>query len=189
MKLPQLHAKTVTEVFNNSQIWIFYDIQGSDTLAVLNRNNSISTTNWLFNFDRRLKLKHLFEPFNKILVKRHKKSMHHVDGMRNYFSFSDTIDRKIKSLPFDIKIILYKNPLKDTVNTEVVFYTGSFSFRNKNYTYKNLDSILKTENDWTKTAFYYQDKLTYDSYLKIKAEIYTHSKIDTLIPVTDFYFK
>lgn len=115
--------------------------------------------------------------------------MHHVDGMRNYFIFSDTIDRKIKFLPFDIKTILYKNPLKDTVNTEVVFYTGSFSFRNKNYTYKNLDSILQTENDWTKTAFYYQDKLTYDSYLKIKAEIYIHSKIDTLIPVTDFYFK
>ena len=177
LKLPQLHIKAVNEVYNNSAVWVFYTLDGKDTLATLNRNNSISTTHWLFNIDRRLQLKQIYKPLSTMLAKRQDKSSpHHVDGMLNYFTFADTIDKRNKFLPLTTKSITYKNPnLKDTASVDIIFYPTSFKLKNNNYNYNQLDSVLQNKSDLGQTQFYFQDNLSYTKYLWVKSKIYNLS--------------
>ncbi|MCF6212762.1 MAG: hypothetical protein L3J45_01920 [Flavobacteriaceae bacterium] len=190
VKLPQIHTEAVNEVYNNSQVWIFYSVTNNDTLAVLNKNNSISTTHWLFNIDKKLQLKQLYKPLSTMLAKRQKKSPHHVDGMRNYFTFADTLDKRNKFLPFKTKTIVYKVPnAKDTSTLNIIFYPKYFQFKDRTYNYHQLDSVLQNQHSWHKTHFFYQDQISYPEYLKIKALIYHLPFNDSLLPTTDFYFE
>ncbi|MFK5891463.1 MAG: hypothetical protein QM486_12110 [Flavobacteriaceae bacterium] len=192
LKLPKSHTKASTEVLNNSNIWIFYTLKGQDTVATLNRNNSISTTNWLYNIDRRLQLKHLYKPLKKILAKRQKKSPHHVEGMKNYFSFADTLDKHNKFLEFKLKDILYKKPLlNDTTHVVFQFYKTQFKLNDASFNYAQFDSVIKLKKMAFKEGvqFYYKDNLSYDTYLNIKISLHNYPFLKGLENTTDFYFK
>ncbi len=192
LKLPKSHAKANTEVLNNSTIWIFYTPKGQDTIATLNRNNSISTTNWLYNIDRRLQLKQLYKPFKKVLAKRQKKSPHHVEGMKDYFSFADTLDKHNKFLEFKLKDIQYKKPvLNDTSQVIFQFYKTHFKLNKVPFNYKLFDSILTSKNTAIKgnVQFYYKDNLSYNTYLNIKIRLHNYPFLKGLENTTDFYFK
>jgi len=190
LKLPKAHAKTTTEVLNNSNIWIFYTVKNHDTIASLNRNNSISTTNWLFNIDRRLKLKQLYKPLNKILIKRQKVSPHHVEGLKNYFSFADTLDLRNKFLEFNLTDIQYKTPhLKDSLLI-FEFYKPHFTLNKQPFKYSQFDSIVALNSKkLAKSQFYYNDNLSYNDYLKIKILLHKSSFLKGVQITTDFYFK
>jgi hypothetical protein len=192
LKLPKSHAKADTEVLNNSTIWIFYTPKGQDTIATLNRNNSISTTNWLYNIDRRLQLKQLYKPLKKVLAKRQKKSPHHVEGMKDYFSFADTLDKQNKFLEFKLKDIQYKTPISnDTTHVIFQFYKTHFKLNDTSYNYVQFDSILTSRKKAIKdnAQFYYKDNLTYEAYLKIKITLKNYLFLKGLEITTDFYFK
>ncbi len=191
LKLPKAHAKTTTEVLNNSSIWIFYTVKNQDTIASLNRNNSISTTNWLFNIDRRLKLKQLYKPLKKILIKRQKVSPHHVDGLKNYFSFADTLDLRNKFLAFNLKDIQYKTPLlKDSSQLIFEFQKAYFTLNKQAFKYSQFDSIASLNRQKTnESQFYYNENLSYDNYLKVKILLYKSPFFKGVHSTTDFYFK
>ncbi len=194
LKLPILHTKATNKVYNNSAVWIFFTSKDKDTLAQLNRNNSIETTNWLFNIDRRLSLKQIFKPFKKLLEKRQKKSPHHVEGLENYFSFADTTDKKVKFLPFGLKQIAYGLPnKKDSLNLNFKFYKANFSLNNKTFLYTKLDSVITQSlisNLNNKQAkFYYQDALSFEKYILIKSKINSLPYKKQLQSTTDYYFK
>jgi len=192
LKLPKNHADTETEVYNNSAIWIFYKVKNQDTIAELNRKNSISTTNWLFNIDRRLKLKQLYKPFKKVLAKRQKVSPHHVDGLKNYFSFADTLDKRNKFLEFKLKDIQYKKPiLNDTSQVIFQFYKTNFKLNKVPFNYNLFDSILTLKRTLFKdnVQFYYKENLSYNMYLNIKIRLNNYSFLKSLENTSDFYFK
>lgn len=194
IKLPQLHAETMKEVYNNSQIWIFYTLKDKDTVALLNKNNSISTTNWLFNIDRRLQLKHIFKAFKTQLDKRQTASIHHVDGLQNYFSFSDTLDKQIKFLPIKTLSIQYKTPdYKDSICCNIAFYKYNFKLNNTIFNYNQLDSVLyqnlQNRSNSVKIQIFYKDDLSYNTYVSIKAKLLKSPFRAILETPTDFYFK
>jgi len=194
LKLPRLHTQAVNQVYNNSAVWIFFTLKGNDTIAKLNQSNRIETTNWLFNIDRRLTLKQVSKPLNKLLEKRQKKSPHHIDGLKNYFSFSDSIDKKIKFLPFKLKQIIYRFPNKnDTLNLNFKFYKNHFNLKNKPLLYSKLDSVISKSviNNLNnkQIKFYYHDALSYEKYVKIKAIIYQLPFKKQLQTTLDYYFK
>jgi len=54
--LPKLDTTIVQNIEDHSPIYIFFRTKGKDTLAEVNRKNSIITTNWIFNIDKRLPL-------------------------------------------------------------------------------------------------------------------------------------
>jgi len=192
LKLPKSHTKANIEVLNNSTIWIFYTLKGQDTVATLNRNNSISTTNWLYNIDRRLQLKQLYKPLKRIFAKRQKVSPHHVDGLKNYFSFADTLDKQNKFLEFKLKDIQYKTPISnDTTHVIFQFYKTQFKLNDASYNYVQFDSIitLKKASFKDSTQFYYKDNITYNTYLNIKIRLYNYPFLKGLENTTDFYFK
>ncbi len=194
LKLPIVHAKATNKVYNNSAVWIFFALKGKDTLAQLNRNNSIETTNWLFNIDRRLSLKQIYKPFKKLLEKRQKKSPHHVEGLKNYFSFADTINKKVKFLSFNIKQIAYSLPkIQDSTTINFMFYKTNFNINNKTFSYSKLDSVidrkLAKNSNKIQIKFYYNDALSFEKYILIKSKINLLSNKKQLQSTTDYYFK
>ena len=94
VKIPTLSVKGLQEIHNHSQVWFFFDIKNNDTIANLNRKNTISTTHWIFNIDNRLPLKAIIPSIIKLQYK-HANGMHSKKGMHNYFSYADTISDKL----------------------------------------------------------------------------------------------
>ncbi|MBE0423287.1 MAG: hypothetical protein IBX66_05055 [Lutibacter sp.] len=100
VKIPTLAEKGVQEIQNHSQVWLFFEVKNNDTVAVVNRKNTISTTHWIYNIDKRLPLKAII-PAIINLQDKHANSMHSEKGMFDYFSYSDTISKKLSLLKFD----------------------------------------------------------------------------------------
>ena len=55
--LPKADRTVVKDVVDLSPIYIFFRVKGKDTLAEVNRKNSIISTNWILNIDKRLPLR------------------------------------------------------------------------------------------------------------------------------------
>ncbi len=100
VQLPLIGIAGITEIQNHSSIWIFYKSQNKDTLAILNKNNKILNTHWIFNVDKRLQMKDVIPHFKAMQENRNKDSMHKKEGMLNYFSYADTTLEQISLTPF-----------------------------------------------------------------------------------------
>ncbi|WP_405296089.1 hypothetical protein [Algibacter sp. Ld11] len=94
LQLPEISNSKTTEIDDISPAYLFYDSE-KDSIE-LNRKNLISTTNWLVNVDKRLKLK-LVIPQIKFLQNKKKNAGHKKEGAKNYFTCNDT---SIKNLGF-----------------------------------------------------------------------------------------
>jgi len=193
LKLPILHANAINQVYNNSEVWVFFTVKGKDTIAQLNRNNSIETTNWLFNIDRRLSLKQVYKPLKLLLKKRQKKSPHHVEGLKNYFSFADTLNKKVKFLPFILKNIIYKLPtVNDTLAVNFIFNKANFNLNDKTFLYSNLNTVLAQKlvriSNKIQLKFYFNEALSFEKYILIKSKIYNSPNKKQLQSATDYYF-
>ena len=100
VKIPLLAHTGLQEVKDFSQVWIFFTVKGNDTIADVNRKNTISSTNWVYNIDRRLPLK-LIVPSLVNLKDKHANSMHSKEGTHDYFSYSDSISKTLSFFEFD----------------------------------------------------------------------------------------
>jgi len=101
IKLPLNNNPGIHEVWNNSPVYILLQTKGKDTMADLKLGQTISTTHWLVAIDKRLKLEKLINPLEKILSKRHKKGIHSDGTKKAYFSYMDTMQKKVSFVDFD----------------------------------------------------------------------------------------
>lgn len=105
LKIPVLAEKGIQELQNHSQVWIFFEIENNDTIARVNRKNTISTTHWIYNIDKNLTLKTIIPKIIELKYK-HANGIHSKEGMHNYYSYSDTISKRLSFLEFDN--VIYK---------------------------------------------------------------------------------
>ena len=98
--LPVIDEGGIAETQNHSSIWIFYDPAGQESKAVLNKNNKLLNTNWIFNIDRRLAMKDVIPLLQTMQADRNKDSMHKKEGMINFFSFADSKNERISLVNF-----------------------------------------------------------------------------------------
>lgn len=112
VKLPTLPISGITDtIYDNSQIWIFFKVEDGDTTAVLNRKNSISTTSWILNIDRRLPMELVAAHLDELMKKREKPSMHPKDADdHNYFSYVNTNSNLLSLVKFDTLYIKSAKP-------------------------------------------------------------------------------
>ena len=94
INIPTLDTPGIQEIQNHSQVWLFFEVKNNDTIVDVNRKNTISTTHWIFNIDKKLPLKTII-PSLIDLQDKHANSFHSKKGMHNYFSYSDTISKKL----------------------------------------------------------------------------------------------
>lgn len=112
--LPQIDRTIVASIEDHSPIYMFFETKEKDTLVDLNRKNSISSTNWIFNIDKRLPLKLVIPEVIKMQAKK-SGSMHNNAESQNYFSYSDSIHKKLAFVPFTNIIYKLEKP-KSGVN-------------------------------------------------------------------------
>lgn len=205
LKIPTLAEKGIQELQNHSQVWLFFEVKNSDTIAVVNRKNTISTTHWIYNIDKRLPLKAII-PSIVNLQDKHANSMHSEKGMFDYFSYSDTISKKLSFLKFDgvtfetidklpqnfveenaaknqnyqnIQLIFNQNSvLMDTVETD------KSNFKNE------LTAFLKLPSEGKKQMLHlnFNGNLLYQDYLFFRTIIQNLSNENIIINKNEFIF-
>lgn len=87
-------------VVDHTPVYLFFEMKDSDTLVKVNRNNTISTTNWIFNVDKRLPLKLVIPEVIKLQNKRKNDDVHTEDIAGNYYSYTDSIQLSLAFLSF-----------------------------------------------------------------------------------------
>ncbi|WP_320815719.1 hypothetical protein [Flavobacterium sp.] len=96
VQLPKADVSVIKELTDHSPIYMFYK---NDSVVDVNKNNSISTTNWVFNIDKRLSIGVVIP---EVMLLQHKKanSSHKKEGAINVFSYADSIGKNLAFLPF-----------------------------------------------------------------------------------------
>jgi len=98
--LPKANTTIVKNVVDLSPIYIFFRIKGKDTLAEVNRKNSIISTNWILNVDKRLPLRLTITEIMKLQQKKREEKAHKNEKAENYYSYADTIGKNLAFIPF-----------------------------------------------------------------------------------------
>jgi hypothetical protein len=98
--LPKSNVTIVSDVLDHSPIYIFFRTKGKDTLADVNRKNSIITTNWILNIDKRLPLRLVIPEVMKLQEKKRSEVAHKNEVAENYYSYADSIGKNLAFLPF-----------------------------------------------------------------------------------------
>ncbi|WP_264537154.1 hypothetical protein [Flavobacterium sp. N1736] len=98
--LPKSNVSIVKNVEDLSPIYIFFKTEGKDTIAEVNRKNSIISTNWIFNIDKRLPLKLVIPEVIKLQEKKRAEKAHKNEKAENYYSYADSVGKNLAFLPF-----------------------------------------------------------------------------------------
>lgn len=114
--LPEIENAEITEVHDISPIYIFYDESKTDSLE-LNRNNIISTTNWLLNIDKRLTLGQVIPKIVVLQDKKRNAEVHKNENSKNYFTCNDTRIQNLGFLEFT-RIIYKMNSILPNVSSD-----------------------------------------------------------------------
>ena len=108
IELPKVNKTIVADVQEHSPIYIFFKVEGKDTIADVNRKNSIVSTNWIFNIDKRLPLRLVIPELIKLQAKKDK-SMHKNEAAENFFSYANNVKKTMAFLPFTkVKFVIGK---------------------------------------------------------------------------------
>ena len=78
---------------------MFFRTKDNDTIIEVNRQNTIGTTNWIYNIDKRLPLKLVIPEVIKLQEKK-KNSEHKKEGSLDVFSYADSIGKNLAFVPF-----------------------------------------------------------------------------------------
>ena len=98
--LPKSNVTIVSNVKDHSPIYIFFRTRGKDTLAEVNRKNSIISTNWILNIDKRLPLRLVIPEVMKLQDKKRTEVAHKNESAANYYSYADSVGKNLAFLPF-----------------------------------------------------------------------------------------
>lgn len=98
--LPKSNVTIVSNVVDHSPIYIFFRTKGKDTLAEVNRKNSIISTNWILNIDKRLPLRLVIPEVMKLQEKKRNAVAHKNELAENYYAYADSIGKNMAFLPF-----------------------------------------------------------------------------------------
>ena len=142
IKLPRIGMEGIQEIQNYSEIWMFYNENTPENPMELNKNNTISTTHWLYNIDKRIPLQYII-PQLEALKFKHANSMHSEKGMLNYLSYSDTVSNKLSYVSFDE--IIFKS---DSLQSNFFIKENSKDYEN----YNNLNITINPKNTWINDA-------------------------------------
>jgi hypothetical protein len=191
VQLPIIEIAGITEIQNHSSIWIFYKEQNGDASAILNKNNKIINTHWIFNIDKRLSMKAIVPHLIDLQENRDKDSMHKKGDMLSYFSYADTSLNQISLTPF--LPVVFATEEEEFDNLEVIEDTylsvleiadEFVKLNNKTIDLKRLKSALdalqkdnRVKNSMVRIK--YNEDTRYQSYLQTKVYL-TANQIATM---------
>jgi hypothetical protein len=171
--LPKANVTIVKNIVDHSPIYIFFRTKGKDTLAEVNRKNSIITTNWIINIDKRLPLRLVVPEVMQLQKRKREEKEHRNEAALNYYSYADSIGKNLAFLPFTEVYYTLGKPLKT-----VIFFTkkNKILIKNQLITKEKLQDLInnKLSKDTAKPFVFAFDKnLDFGSYIQDKIFIQT----------------
>ncbi|HPW97806.1 MAG TPA: hypothetical protein PK218_04535 [Flavobacterium sp.] len=163
--LPQISETIVADVKDHSPIYMFFETKEMDTLIAVNRKNTIISTNWLFNIDKRLPLK-LVVPEIKKLQEKKENSEHKNKAAENYFTYMDSEKKTLAFMPFTETVYKLVKP-----TFGVIVFIKSISEIRVNGVKVNKEDLqsylISIESDKpNKFQFCFSKELLFEDYLK-----------------------
>jgi biopolymer transport protein ExbD len=166
--LPKANETIVSDVLDHSPIYFFFKIEKEDTLVEVNRKNAISSTNWLFNVDKRLPLRKVILEVKKMQVKK-SSSMHKSETANNYFTYTNSVTKTMAFLPFTNTNYKVEVPNPDVLqiyfdrNDLVRIGDEAFS---KNDLQNFIDKLSKAKQ--RRVVFSFDKKMSFEKYIQDK---------------------
>lgn len=166
IELPKADKTIVADVQEHSPIYIFFKVEGKDTIADVNRKNSIVSTNWIFNIDKRLPLRLVIPELIKLQAKK-EGSMHKNEAAENFFSYANDVKKTMAFLPFTrVKYVIGK-PLINSIHfgkNDLLKFNSQLLKKDELQGY--INNLM---NEHESEIFVSFDKnLSYDEYIKNK---------------------
>lgn len=174
--LPKSNVTIVKEVLDHSPIYIFFKVEGKDTIADVNRKNSIISTNWIFNVDKRLPLKLVIPEVIKLQEKKRGDSAHKNENAQNYYSYADSIGKNLAFVPFTK--VYYKMEKPKPGNFAVFFRKGKKQVLIGNKEIKISEILqlfysIKFEKV-PDLVFVFDKNMSYEEYIQYKILLHKH---------------
>lgn len=162
--LPEVDTTIVDKVENLSPIYIFFEVKGKDTIAELNRKNAISSTNFIFNIDKRLPIKLVLPEVIKAVTKK-EASAHKDSTSQNYYSYSNTKKKQLAFVPFTKMNYKLVKP-KSGVN--IYFSEGKIMVDTKEFEKQKFENYIEnlSVEDLYKCNFCFDKNDSYENYIK-----------------------
>ena len=173
--LPKSNVVIVSNVEDHSPIYIFFRTKGKDTLAEVNRKNSIITTNWILNIDKRLPLRLVIPEVMKLQEKKRSEVAHKNELAQNYYSYADSIHKNMAFLPFTK--VYYEMGRPKSGGFAFVFYFKKASdlvlINNIKIKKEDLPNYLSSFNFAVnpKILLVFENNLSFEEYLQTKIMI------------------
>ena len=198
VQLPLINVIGIDEIQNHSSIWVFFKIKNQDTLAVLNKNNKLINTHWIYNIDKRLTMKKVVPILLEMQENRNKDSMHKKEGMFNYFSYANVTSNKISLLNFDNTTFIFskiddKNifenlPKKSILKLDIL--SNKLLLNESKIKASQLIQKIETIQSSDTLANYemiikYNENISYQNYLSVKALL---SKTNLKVHPTEYIY-
>src|SRR6187402_3222710 len=165
--LPKADRTIVKDVTDLSPIYIFFRVKGKDTLAEVNRKNSIITTNWILNIDKRLPLRLVIPEVMKLQQRKREEKEHRNELAQNYYSYADSIGKNLAFIPFTN--VYYK--MEEPKNSIVVFFTKDEKIKINNELVSKKD-LLKHISAFSRKSneirYCFDKNSSYGSYIQNK---------------------
>jgi len=162
--LPKSNFTVVKNVNDLSPIYIFFKANGKDTLAEVNRRNSIISTNWILNIDKRLPLRLVMPEVIKLQLKKREEKAHKNEKAENYYSYADTLGKNLAFIPFTN--VFYKLERSKKITTFFYFKKhGITYYNNKMISKKELIKILNITYSKDEVVFCYDKNMSFGEYV------------------------
>ncbi|RKS14595.1 hypothetical protein [Flavobacterium sp. 120] len=165
--LPKANTTIVKNVDDLSPIYIFFRTKGKDTLAEVNRKNSIISTNWILNVDKRLPLRLAIPEIMKLQEKKRTEKAHKNEKAENYYSYADTIGKNLAFIPFTN--VYYKLEKPKSI---VVFFAKNNEILVDNVVMKREELLTYLNklpsNTSNQYVFCFDKNLTFGGYIQNK---------------------
>ena len=169
--LPKSNVSIVKNVEDLSPIYIFFKTEGKDTIAEVNRKNSIISTNWIFNIDKRLPLRLVIPEVMKLQEKKRGEKAHKNEKAENYYSYADSVGKNLAFLPFTK--VYYKMEKASNINDGYVNFKkgGRIEFFEQyDFPKDRLEDLLNnlSTTHETEIIFSFDKNMSYDEYIQNK---------------------
>ena len=194
LKLAEIQYSKITEIIDVSPAYIFYNTNEKDSIE-LNKQNLISTTNWLVNIDKRLTLQKVI-PVLTGLQNKKKDASHKKEGVKNYFTAFNPTTKSLRFIDFTNVNYHIEDTVQDYISTSeekpeiLTVSTDGVSFQNKNYTVETfVDQLKSMPNASYVFVLNFENQLTFQDYMHIKDLLLTITETSVLINTNEFIFQ
>ena len=211
--LPQETISVMKEITDHSPIYMFFRTEENsankeqlDTIVEVNRKNSIASTNWVFNIDKRLPLK-LVIPEVMMLQEKKKGSSHAKAGMMNVFTYSDSIAKNLAFFPFtDVQFKYGKHFSKSFIKKNAQHFANNHNFtvnfkkdntitideievpREKFIAFVKQFADFTTDGKMITLHLNFDNRLTYNQYIQNKILAWRATRSDIQLSSIEFVY-